>query len=341
MLACRLYGLGVRADVPLAALAGLPSAGRADLRLFLESLPGWCTAIAESRWLPYGEGPSAAPAGESCVRASRLDDGSHYRLQYADGTVFVIEAGGRALWAGSAPGATIDDTATYLLGPVMGFVLRLRGTPCLHASAVAVDGRAIVLAAHSGGGKSSTAAAFARLGFPVLTDDVAALADDGGTIRVQPAYPRVRLWPDAVEAMFGAAEALPRLTPTWSKRFLALDGADAPFQGESLPLGTIYLFEDRRAGLAAPVFEPLAPRTALLWLVGHSYVTYLLDRDMRAREFGLLARVARDAALVRVTPPDDIGRIEALCEAIAEDARCREACAGPPRRREASRHASL
>jgi len=337
---CRLYGLGVEVDVPLAALAGLPASARIDLHCRLGALPDWYADVPAQSWRAYGAGPSAPPAAESCVRASRLADGSHFRLEYGDGTVFVIEARGRTLWAAWPSAATLDDTATYLLGPVMGFLLRLRGTPCLHASAVAVDGAAVVLAGHSGAGKSSVAAAFARLGYPVLTDDVAALEAGREGIRVQPAYPRVRMWPESVAAMFGSEDALPRLTPTWSKRYLGLGGVAAPFQRDALALDAIYIFDDRRAGLPAPEIEVLPARTALLWLVGHSYVTYLLDKEMRAREFELLGRIAAEVPVARVVPPDDIGRIDALCAAIVRDARARRA-ARPPSRRERAAHASL
>jgi hypothetical protein len=322
----------VESDLALAALAAAPRAARADVRFFLRSLPDWYGDCPESRWLPY----RPAPAHEALVRAYVLEDGSHYRLAYDDGTTFVIAANGRALWGKGPRGATLEDTATYLLGPVMGFVLRLRGTPSLHASVVAVDGRAVALAGHSGHGKSSSAAAFARLGFPVLGDDVAALTEDDATVRVQPAYPRVRLWPEAVEGMFGSEEALPRLTPTWPKRFLGLGGPEAPFHCEALPLAAVYVLDEREPGSREPAFQELGPREALLALVEHSYVAYLLDRDMRSREFALLSRVAGETPVVRVRPPDDLSQIGALCKAIATDVRERRLAVPKSARHEAA-----
>ena len=47
-------------------------------------------------------------------------------------------------------------------------------------------------------GKSTTAAAFAKLGYPVLSDDLLALSDTGGTWVVEAGYPGLRLWPDSV-----------------------------------------------------------------------------------------------------------------------------------------------
>src|SRR5690348_16585408 len=102
----------------------------------------------------------------------------------------------------------------------MGFVLRLRGALCLHASSVAVGDSAVALVGLPGAGKSTTAAAFACAGFSVLSDDVVALADEGPQFYVHPGYPRVNLWPDSVQELFGSEDALPRITPTWDKRYL-------------------------------------------------------------------------------------------------------------------------
>jgi hypothetical protein len=301
-----LYGLGVESNVPIAAFAGLEPCARRDVRWTLGALPD--LGAAEESWEEYRR------VEESCVRASRLPGGSHYRLAYDDGTECVIDARGEEVWAKAPAGATIEDTATYLLGPVMGFVLRLRGVTCLHASAVAVDGRAIALAGHAGAGKSSAAAAFARAGHAVLTDDVTALTLDAGRYCVEPAYPRIRLWPESVASMFGSPDGLPRITPTWDKRFLGLDGAFR-FQRERLPLAAIYVLEDRAPG--RPRIEPLEPSEALIWLVAHAYSAQLLDKRMRAREFECLARLVEQVPVARVAPSDDYGRLAQLCETLA------------------------
>lgn len=305
-----LYGLGVESNVPIAAFAGLGPAPRADVNWTLGAIPERCAPSAGG-WVEYRR------VEESCVRAARTRDGAFYRLAYDDGTVCIIDADGRAVWAQAAEGATVEDTATYLLGPVMGFVLRLRGVACLHASAVAVGGHAIAVAGHAGSGKSSAAAAFARAGYPVLTDDVTALTLAAGRFHVEPAYPRVRLWPESVAPMFGSAEALPRITPNWDKRFLALDDGRFRFQRERLPLAAIYVLEDRASG--APRIERLDPAEALIWLVAHAYSAHLLDREMRAREFDCLARLVEEVPVARVAPSDDLASLAQFCETLADE----------------------
>ena len=162
---CTLYGLGVQSSVPLAALADLAPALKVDVRISFGASPALGGAHA---WSEYYASPERNERGVHHVRVSRSRHPDLYRVDYEDGTRIFVDGCGSNIWALDAEGATIEDTATYLLGPTLGFVLRLRGVTCLHASVIAIDGRAIVLAGPSGFGKSSLAAAFATRGFPIL-----------------------------------------------------------------------------------------------------------------------------------------------------------------------------
>ena len=240
-----------------------------------------------------------------------------FYFQYADGTEFLIDRQGTRIWATwPAETLTLEDTATYLLGPVMGFVLLLRGFISLHACAVAVGERAVAIVGPAGSGKSTTAAAFAERGYRILAEDVVTLRDLGEEFLVQPAYPSIRLWPASVETLYGTAATLPKLTPTWDKCYLDLTQDKYEFQHEPLPLAAIYILAERRNNDGVPFVEDLAPGAALMSLIANTYATYLMDREMRAREFELLQRLLGSIPLKRVTPHSDPGRIDELCQAI-------------------------
>ena len=112
-----------------------------------------------------------------------------------------MKSDGSEVWADGPENYALEDTATYLVGPVMGFVLRLRGSLPLHACSVAIGDKAIALMGPQGAGKSTAAAAFARLGYSVISEDVTALSESGGRYMVQPGYTRVNLWPESAEAL--------------------------------------------------------------------------------------------------------------------------------------------
>lgn len=288
-----------------------------DVRIWLKV---WNTFPSESIEVVY---PSSHGPAESQpnLRVGVLPGGNPFIFSYSDGVRFAVERRGSEVWADWPDNSTFEDACTYLLGPVMGFVLRLHGVVCLHASAVAIGDRAIALVGLPGAGKSTTAAAFACGGYPVLSDDVVALGDQGARFFVQPGYPRVNLWSDSVLTLFGSQDALPRITPTWDKHYLPLGRNGHHFASSPLTLGAIYILDSRDSSLTAPIIEAVPGKEAFMSLVANTYVNYLLDQEMRRNEFDVLGRVVSEIPVRRVRPPAESSVIFKVCEAIAADAR--------------------
>jgi hypothetical protein len=315
-----VYGLNVFSTMPIPGVKALPAMLEADVRVSLQSTP------------PLDEGAKASAKdwytsfwrqekNEPTLKAWKIGNGGCFRLRYYDGTEFFLSESGNEIWATWPENLTLEDTATYLLGPVFGFLLRLRGVICLHASAIAVDGRAIALIGPAGAGKSTTAAAFAQQGYPALSEDVVALCDRGDSFLVQPGYPLIRLWPESVQALFGSKDALPPLTPNWDKRYLDLTQDSFGFQRQPLPLAALYVLDARSDDPAAPFVEAIPSHTGLVDLVTNTYANYLLDQQMRAREFDLLGRLVKNMPLRKLKPHSDPARLPELCRAILNDFR--------------------
>ena len=250
-----------------------------------------------------------------------LEGGAYFGFFCGDGTRFAVEQAGREVWADWTENCTLEDSATYLLGPILAFVLWLKGTASLHASAVAVGDQAIALVGPGGAGKSTTAAAFALCGFAVLSDDLVVLADQGDHFLVQPAYPRVNLWPDSVRALFGSEDVLSRLAPSWGKRYLPLDQNGHRFESKPMRLGAIYFLGARETPLASPVIEEVSGSMALLTLIAETYVNYLLTRDMQRRCFDVLGRVVAGVPVRCVRLTADPSSVVDLCKIIAAHAK--------------------
>jgi len=250
------------------------------------------------------------------IRAS--PHGSLFHLTYYDGMQFWLDRRGKALWAVWPSQTTLEDACSYLLGPVLGMLLRLREVTCLHASAVAFGDYSVAFVGWAGAGKSTTAAAFARQGSRILSDDIVALAEKEAGFHVLPAYPHLCLWPDSVKVLYGSPEALPRFVPDWEKRRLALGGQGARFEDRPLLLGAIYVLGDRRPE-PAPYVEKIGASDALVSLVTNTYANKILDRELRAREFAVLGRLVSSVPMRRVYPHADATRLEELCKVIQED----------------------
>jgi hypothetical protein len=314
---CSVYGLGLSVNVPLAGLRGLAPAAHVDVSLQVGGLPE-ALDEREASCAPIHVSDERDETGKPVRIVARTAAG-HYRIEYCDGTRVIVDERGARVWAqGGVP--DVEDTATYLLGPVLGFVLRLRGVNCLHASAVAIDDRACAFVGPSGSGKSSMAAAFARGGYAVMSDDVTPVTEESGGFLAQPAYPRLRLWPESVERLFGDRESLPAIVPGWDKRHLDLGEAPFRFQREPLPLAAIYLLDDS-PGPAS--IAPVPTREAVMSIVADTYATYLLDRDRRAKEFDFIMRLVEAVPVRRLRRGDDLAAAARTCEIVAADMRAR------------------
>lgn len=162
-------------------------------------------------------------------------------IRFEDGTVFLIGDTGRALSLVDAPAEyTRDDLAAYALGPVLTIALHLQGAMLLHASAAVIGGKAVLFPGASGSGKSTTAAMLHRHGYTVLSDDITEI--DG--TRAVPAVPTLRLWPEALEALYGSAAAFPDRAPSWDKKIVSVAAPDAGAH----EIAAILFLEGRREG---------------------------------------------------------------------------------------------
>jgi len=313
------YGLRISANIALPGLPILPESSIAVADISIRLKDGFTVPLTSDQ-SPFYISHNYDESGQPVLTAVGLAGGA-YGFFYSDGARFVVAPDGRQICADWPDGYSLEDACTYLLGPVLAFVLRLRGVTCLHASAVAISNHAIALLGEPHAGKSTTAAFFASCGFAVLSDDVVALVDNGSHFLVQPGYPRLNLWPDSVSVIFGSDDALPRITPTWNKRFLALGQGNFRFETRPLPLSAVYLLSPRESGASTFRISTIPVSPAMITLVTNTYVNYLLDSEMRRRDFDVLSRLVTNVPVRSVQAPNDPSRLRGLCEAIAADAK--------------------
>jgi len=318
------FGLRLRSDRPIPGLAPQPEPAAVDVVVRWEASPAWWARFLEMPQELWHTGFPDEAGGEPGYKMWQVAGGEYFRLRYRDGCQFVIDRECMRLWVSGPEAATPEHLATYLLGPVLGILLRLRGVPCLHGSAVAVGGRALALLGGQGAGKSTTAAAFARLGFPVLTDDITVLREEADAFWVLPGDPNVCLWPKSVEYLYGSPTALPLiishnvLMPEWDKRWLNLTVPGYRFQSQPLPLGAIYILGDRQDD-AGPRVEEVSGADRLMLLIANNYGSAILDKERRAREFEALGRLLDRTPVRRIIPRAGPAYLPQLCEAILAD----------------------
>lgn len=305
----RLFGLVLRVPTELGPLLPAPglagSARTPDVEVTLRGAPV-ASADSADGTAHFATCHCYSESDRLCVR-HRADGG--FAFWFGDGTWAGVSADSSRIGLHTPAGSTLADSVTYLTGPVLGFVLRLRGVLALHASAVVLDGGAIAFAGQSGSGKSTAAAMLALQGVPVLSEDLVALTPitPGSVLRAHSGYPSVRLWPSAAAML--ATASLPTVTPRWGK--LALD---VPAPPHSAPLRAVYLLGERVQVEGPAEVIDISLASALLELVSSTYVPHLLRAEDRATEFRQLEALVQRVPVrrLRMSRPSRGGELVAL-----------------------------
>lgn len=257
--------------------------------------------------------------GNPALKIWKRNNNGEYRMRYSHGLTFYLNASVTDIKVRCDAPMAAEDVVDFLLGPVLGVVLRLRGITCLHASAVSIGGKAIAFVGVAGAGKSTTAALFARKGHAVLTDDIATLVEREGSFRVLPAYPYLNLWLGTLDMLTGAGDNSHSELAAADKVRVPLDAGAWKFQPEALPLAAIYVLANRSAESRAPFVEDLPPSEALMGLVANTYGNTILDAAMKAQEFRVLGELVKSLPIRRVVASEEPSRMNVLYEIISQD----------------------
>ena len=167
------------------------------------------------------------------------------------------------------PAPDVPDrlVALPLLGTVLASLLHRRGLYVLHASAVAVDGKAVALLGDKGAGKSTTAAAMIAGGHSLLADDVVAVDfSDPEAPLILSAFGQLKLWADASASLpqFGQRDR--------GRLYGGLDkssfGLDRGFATEAAAASRYYLLQRSEH----PGVGSVSPDDAMAALIRFSYM---------------------------------------------------------------------
>ena len=200
----------------------------------------------------------------------------------------------------------------FILGAVIGIILHQRDLLVLHGSSVDIDGQAVVFIGNKGRGKSTIAANLNVKGHNLIGDDVIAIDLSGDKPMVLPAFPQLKLWPDAVTSLGMQPENLPQLVPHLEKRNRLLDRG---FSDRSLPLKQIYVL----GNYSHLKIKLLKPQEIFRYLTLNSYVVRFGDELLKANQaahFAKLTQLAQNISIHHLLRPTDLGLLTETVELI-------------------------
>ena len=125
-------------------------------------------------------------SGRSPIRGSArgpvFDHSAECSLIRIENAADFLVSDGRQIDIWPAVGAARKDIEIFLCGPVWAALCHQRGILPLHASAVLTGRGVVAFAGHPGAGKSTTAAAMASLGYPLVADDIVPISLNGNSL---------------------------------------------------------------------------------------------------------------------------------------------------------------
>lgn len=218
-----------------------------------------------------------------------------WRFGTKQGYLFDVDQWGRTIrfWPGSL---WSQEAADFLVNRLLPRIVQLHGRLVLHASAVAWEGRSVILCGPSGSGKSTLAAFLARQpGWSLLSDDACVLSFTDGNPLAHPTSAGVFLFRDTMAvlglAQTGACRELER-----GQKYPCRVGRT--WQTTSCPVAAILLVPPRAGD--ASIFSHAqvpSPREISLALARNLIRFDPTDRHREAANFRLLA------AMIERVPP--------------------------------------
>jgi hypothetical protein len=295
------FGYGVRSDLHFHYLRG---GGGEELAVFVAS-------NGDAAWTP-----TEAPLIEWVINRdggflARLypDDDGRFRLWVADSGWYVVDP--------HVPSVAVPQDANVvkreerLWGIPAAICFLARGDLALHAAAVEVEGRSLLLAAPGTFGKTTLATAFQRAGHRVLSEDLACVRV-AGEPSVIPGPAMLRVRPDVAEALelvFGR-----RVEAGDDRAHIAID-RDHAGDSEPVPLRAIVFLDESESELSLVRVDPAAGLRNL-WTLNFTLPT----ADDRARAFRSVADLAHAVPIWMLRRPFRLDRLEETIAYVVSEA---------------------
>lgn len=297
----------------------MPPVGARNLDSFVFPIDGWAYVrgrpLADDRlchdWVECWRDVS----GALVVCRQKVGEAAEFQVSFPGFASFVVSFGKRQLIeANVAPGTPEFALDHFVADQVLPRVLAHQGNLVLHAGAVEVEGRAIVLLGQSGRGKSTLSASFDQAGFPIIGDDALIIDWECSRPVLQAVYPSLRLLPDSLDALgLGQVPVSPVAHYTPKQRVdlpLTVSRGQTPS-----PIAAIFVLAEP-ARNAAISLRTLSPAETCLAIISNSFALDPTDKTLAAKKLQQASSLANQFSAFEISYPREYSRLPDVRAAI-------------------------
>ena len=239
---------------------------------------------------------SIAPGGGLC------------RIEFPDLARFELKSGSetaRLVW--QADWVTSETLDHLLHDHVLPRAIAGQGELVLHAGGIVIAGRAIVLTAATGRGKSTLTASLHAAGHPLLGDDALVISGNSAVPQVRAVYPSLRLNPDSAARFFPGVEGRPMAQYSDKRHLPPRETA------EDAPLAALFVLGDPAEEITA---RRLAPAETCMQIIANSFALDPTDKARAQDRMLKASALARDVPAWELRYPRDYGCLPAVHQLI-------------------------
>jgi hypothetical protein len=250
--------------------------------------------------------------------------GGGYYLLWPGLFDFLISADGHRIYCRLQKRSYWEPFHSYLLGQVLSFALLKQGIESLHCTALVLEQGAVGFIGYCGQGKSSLAAAFLQMGYPLVTDDLLVLKEENHRFLAYPSFPRIKLFPRIARTFLGERIIAAPMNPFTNKLIIPL-GPDLSCT-HPVPLKAIFVLRRRspKSKVKRVSIRTLSKHRAFLDLITHSFNTVIKDPERIKRQFTQNARLTAAIPIKSLSYARGLSRLPEVVEAVVANLRHQE-----------------
>ncbi len=262
--------------------------------------------------IQFGDVPTQLPSAERCGSDWAIA-GESFLLHFP-GVLRALMRSGTSMQIEVEKGHDPADLVLYLLGTCFAVILQQRGRVVLHASAVAVRGRAMLFCGQSGAGKSTLAALLERRGHPLLNDDVCNLSQRDDDYFVFPDGRMLKLWAASMAHLQRRPNSEARVRRDLEKFYASPELTDLTPRA----VGGVYILHTRE-DVQATTLTKLNNAESLSVLMQNAYRPALVSAMGKIPlYFAMAVAIQRSAGIYRLSRPMDFSRTDETLDLLEE-----------------------